>query len=234
MMDDDRLNANSGQHETGRAPMTEERAKLKLEVVKAIEQEVDLDGLWTDPEFNDDGLTSTTSLVIPIGKPRDFFRIHPERSFRRRCEMYKHQPEGVIDAEWFLVDEAMRGTFEEAKPFTLCVCIYRDGALRLWPIRLPSETDRREVVAWTTARTVARAAIDTWVKLIWRSNNEGYVGREATAGYAPDPAWDRLPTFEEIVVKAFGEKNIIRNTSHPVYRNLIGAPPQKANGGDDL
>ena len=44
-------------------------------------------------------------------------------------------------------------------------------------------------------------------------------------GYAPDPAWEKLPPFEELLIKAVGEKNIIRDSSHPMYRNLIGDKP---------
>jgi hypothetical protein len=49
-------------------------------------------------------------------------------------------------------------------------------------------------------------------------------------GYTPDPDWTKLPPFKELLDEAFGPKGIIRDTSHPVYRDLIG---EKPTGGDD-
>jgi hypothetical protein len=53
-------------------------------------------------------------------------------------------------------------------------------------------------------------------------------------GYAPDPAWEKLPPFEELLVRAFGEKNIIRDSSHPMYRNLLGDKPTADDHGGDI
>ena len=57
-----------------------------------------------------------------------------------------------------------------------------------------------------------------------------FTTRDARKGYAPDPDWGKLPPFEELMIKAFGEQNIIRTGSHSMYRNLIGDKP---TGDDD-
>jgi hypothetical protein len=125
----------------------------------------------------------------------------------------------------------MQGLLEEAAPYTLAVCIYRDGTPRIWPLRLAKDGER-DNEAWVSARAAARASLDKWVKLLWVGRS--FVTREAKPGYAPDPAWEKLPSFEDLLVKAFGPKGIIRDTTHPVYRNLIGDKPTGENDGADL
>ena len=117
----------------------------------------------------------------------------------------------------------MKKTLEEAAPYSLVTCIYRDGTPRLWPVRMVRDGER-DNEAWISARAAARDGIDKWVKLVWAGG--AFTIRVAKPGYAPDPDWTKLPPFEELLVKAFGPKGIIRNTSHPVYRNLIGDKPE--------
>ena len=71
------------------------------------------------------------------------------------------------------------------------------------------------------------------MKLLWKGR--AFLTREAKPGYAPDPAWEKLPPFDELMIKAVGEKNIIRDSSHSMYRNLIGDKPMGGNGdgGED-
>ena len=189
---------------------------------------LDLSDLWLDSGLGD-GITET---VRPLGKPRDFFRMHPDPAYRRLVEIYKHKTEDAIEEEYFVFAGGMKGMLEEAAPYTLAVCVYRDGTPRIWPLRLPKEGER-DNDAWVSARTAARASLTKWVKLLWEGRS--YTTREAKPGYAPDPAWEKLPPFEELMIKAFGEKNIIRDSSHSMYRNLIGDKPMggHGDGGED-
>ena len=125
----------------------------------------------------------------------------------------------------------MRGKIEEARPCTLVAVVYRDGTPRLWPLKFPRDGER-DNEAWTSARSAARKAMDRWVKLVWSSRT--YQTREAQPGYAPDPDWSKLPDYNELVKLAFGEKGIIRDESHPVYRDLLGSAPSKADRDDDI
>ena len=90
----------------------------------------------------------------------------------------------------------------------------------------------RDNEAWTSARAAAREGIDKWIKLLWVGR--AFTFRIAQPGYAPDPDWSKLPSFEDLLVKAFGPKGIIRDTSHPVYRNLIGDRPEGNDRGGDI
>ena len=62
-----------------RNPMTE---KPKLEVVENTpsptpNDALDIEALWLDPALGD-GLTDTSWHTIPVDKPKDFFRVHPD------------------------------------------------------------------------------------------------------------------------------------------------------------
>ena len=101
---------------------------------------------------------------------------------------------------------------------------------RLWPLKLPKDGEK-DNNAWVSARAAARSAMERWVKVVWK--REGYLTRDAQAGYAPEPNYKTLPSFNELITAAFGEQGIIRDQNHPIVKNLFGAPPEKPGDGDD-
>src|SRR6476660_201583 len=112
--------------------------KPKLEAVESTplptpNDASDIEALWVAPALGD-GLTDTSFHKIRVGKPRDFFRVHPDPNFRRRTEIYAHKPEGAIDTTYYIVGPEMRGRLVEARPCILVNYIYRDGSLGLWPL----------------------------------------------------------------------------------------------------
>jgi hypothetical protein len=214
--------------------MADEQAKKpKLEVVPPAtpKDAQDIEALWLDPGLGAD-ITDTHWHKIPIGKPRNFFRVHPDKKSRRRVEIYVHKPENAIEEQFYIIAPAMRGKILEARPCIIVPCVYRDGSPRLWPIMSP-RSGEKDYDAWISARKVARDAIDKWVKLVWVGRS--YQGRDAQPGYAPDPKWDELPSLNEMMKLAVGADGIIRNVNHPIYRDLTGAPEKKATDtGADL
>ena len=211
--------------------------KSKLEVVSPAtpKDALDIEALWLDPGLGDD-ITDTHWHKIPIGKPRNFFRAHPDKSFRRKTEIYVHKPEDAIEEQYYIIAPTMRGQIVEARPCVIVPCIYRDGSPRLWPIMFP-RSGEKDNEAWKTARAAVRAALEKWVKLVWVGRS--YQTRDAQPGYAPNPEWNKLPSFNEMVKLAVGADGIIRDKSHPIYLHLTGAPAKKATdagadiGGDD-
>jgi len=68
-------------------PPTKQEMKMvekpKLEVVTALPDDAsDLSDLWFDPALGD-GLTDTVLHDVPVSKPKDFFRVHPDPNWRR-------------------------------------------------------------------------------------------------------------------------------------------------------
>ena len=137
----------------------------KAEPYKPPADASDLSDLFVDTGQGDP-LTETTIYGIPVDKPKDFFRVHPDPAYRKRCLIYTHKVEGQIEERHYIVAEAMRDKVPEAKLCLLATCIYRNGALRLWPLKLPQEGEKDQL-AWSTARAIAKKALTTWTKLVW-------------------------------------------------------------------
>jgi hypothetical protein len=97
--------------------------------------------LWLDPALGD-GFVDVHYHRVTVDKPRDFFRTHPDKAYRRRAEIYTHKPEGAIEESHYILAPSMHGQIPEARPCTLVTVIYRDGTPRLWPIKFPKEGKR--------------------------------------------------------------------------------------------
>ena len=207
--------------------MPDDVKKPKLEIVSPLDDALDLSDLWLDTSLGD-ALTSTHVHSVPIGRPKDFFRVVADPKWRRKAEVYTHKPEGAIEEQHFLIRKKMRGLIEEARPATIVTCIYRDGSLRLWPLKEP-KTGEKDNDAWTSARNAARTATTKWIKLVWV--RRVYEWREAMPGYAPEPDLKALPSFDRLVMLAYGAQGIVETPSHFIVRELMGAAPQ--TGADD-
>jgi hypothetical protein len=205
-----------------------EKPDLKIVTPKIVPADaLDMNDLWLDPALGD-GITDTHWHSIPVDKPKDFFRVHPDPAYRRRTEVYTHKPEGAIEEQHYVLHRNMRGRILEARPATIVTCIYRDGSPRLWVLKFP-KSGERDNEAWTSARQAAREAMTKWIKLVWV--RRAYQIREARPGYAPEPDLSKLPPFDDLVTLGLGAHGIIYDINHPIYRDLMGDAPKSA--GDD-
>jgi hypothetical protein len=153
----------------------------------------DLNRLWIDEHLSDP-LTTEVIHDVPVGPPKDFFRTVPDPTYRRRTEIVILRSENVVGEQYFIVDQAMRGRIDEARPCILVVTVDRAGAPRIWPLKLPNDGER-DNPAWTSARAIAKSGMEYWVKKTWRGR--AYVERRADIGYAPEPDFTRLKPFDE-------------------------------------
>jgi hypothetical protein len=90
----------------------------------------DIAALWDDPGIGDP-LTTEQVHSVPIGKPKDFFRTHPDGAYRQRCEIYVHKSENMVGEEFFLIAGEMKGEIPEARPCALICVADRMGMPRL-------------------------------------------------------------------------------------------------------
>jgi hypothetical protein len=202
----------------------------KAKVYKPPADAADLSDLFVDTGQGDP-LTETVIHAIPVDKPKDFFRVHPDQSYRKRSFVYTLKIEGQVEEHNYIVAEAMRDLVPE-KLCLVTTCIYRNGAPRLWLLKLPKEGEKDQM-AWSTARAAARDGLAKWTKLVWIGSK--YDTREAQEGYAGEPDWSKLPPFERLVELAFGAHGVIRDESHPVYRDhVIGAARKQSDDGLEL
>ena len=190
----------------------------------------DIESLWDDPGLGD-GLTVTSIHSIPIDKPKNFFRVNSDPAYRRRTEMYIHKVDGEMDKSYYILGKKMKGRLEEARHCTIVTCIYRDGSVRLWPIPLPRDGEQ-DNKAWASARVAARTAMTKWVKLVWVGG--AYQTRDAKPGYAPDPNWEKLPPYNNLVETAFGAVHgFMDDEEHAIYRDHIAGAAPSGNDDDD-
>ena len=189
-----------------------DKPTAKLEIVTPSptpNDALDIEALWLDPALGD-GLTDTSWHSIPVGKPRDFFRVHPDPDFRRRTEIYAHKTEGQIDTQFYILGPEMRGRLEEARPCVLVTCIYRDGSPRLWPLMFPRDGEK-DNTAWSSARAAARG----------RDRQVGAPGLEqAILSDARRAAGIRTrPGLDEVAgVQRAGESRVRPARRHPGHR----------------
>jgi len=210
--------------------MAETPIPLKPKAKAVPEDALDVNSLWLDPALGD-GLVDVHYHDIPVGKPKNFFRVNPDPAYRRLSEIYVHKAEDQIEEQTYIIAKPMQGVIEEARRCTLVTVVYRDGSPRLWALKLPKEGER-DNEAWISARSAAKDAMEKWVRLLWQKHS--YMTRDAQPGYAPEPDWSKLPSFDELVRLGFGESGIIRDKNHPIVLDLFGAPPQKPDHDDGL
>jgi hypothetical protein len=185
---------------------------------KKVKDASDFNDLWMPTDLGD-GIVDVKRTSLSVGKPKDFFRVHPDKLYRRRTEVYVHKVEGQIDEQTYILAPNLWGRVEEATPATIVACVYRDGTPRLWAVKTPKEGER-DNEAWASARAAAKEAISKWVKIVWARGR--YIIREAQSGYAPEPVWENFPDWEELIRLGFGSNGVIRDEDHPVYRDLLG------------
>ena len=187
----------------------------------------DIAALYTDTGQGDP-LTAITMHKVPVGRPKNFFRTVSDPSYRRRVEMYCHKPENAVEEEHYIVGPKLRGQIDEAQPCLLITVVDRAGMPRLWPIKLPKDGGK-DNICWQTCRDIARTGLTEWVRAVFVNVGVGFVERRAEEGYAPDPDFTRLPSFDELVQRVFGEHGIIHDESHPIYRELFGLTRPKSD-----
>ena len=126
----------------------------------------------------------------------------------------------------------MRGRLEEARPCVLVTCIYRDGSPRLWPIMFPRDGEK-DNTAWST-RPVRGAHRD-------RQMGEAGLGQALVPDARRAAGIRARPGLEEAaaVQRAGDEPRSARTASsrtptHPIYRELMGAPATVNDDDDDL
>lgn len=194
----------------------------------SVPDATDIEALWLDPALGD-GIVNVTYHTVPVGKPKVFFRTVKDPAYRRRTELVVIKQDGTIDEQHYIVGPAMRGQIVEAYPCTIVTIVDRVGSPHLWPIKFPKEGER-DNDAWVSARAAALAGIEKWVKIVWVKRT--YQTREAEPGYAPDPDFSKLPSFNELVRLAFGTHGVINDKAHSVYRDLYGIKPQETERDD--
>jgi hypothetical protein len=175
-------------------------------------------------------------LAVRKPKPKEYFRVCPDREMQITLTTYVHKPEGTFDEEHYLVTPSMEGylgNMEEGAQKQLVLCVTDKGVYFFWPLPIPEGTDRPFI---TSARKCARMALTQWLRIKWRRSDNTYhphvkedQSREAT--------WPKEEeSLAELLKRAFGDR-IIDSPEHKIIRKdlrgLDNTKPESAGSGSD-
>lgn len=163
----------------------------------------------------------TEKLVVdtPVRRPngQEFVRVH-------RDENYRLIPAAIIevkeDREVYLVDPSLVEVVnEEIHLVGLYTAISKQGAVFLWPVKVPKPDGRAN--SWHhSAMAAANEARDAWVRVKANMSAGAYDVFKAK-GEIPEPQWPNV-TFERLLELAFKDDRIIRDLNHAVIKRLHG------------
>lgn len=158
-----------------------------------------------------------TLLTVPVRKPdrQWFIRVHPSPDWRLDTAVL-HVKE---DRETYLVEPALWPELGgELIPTTLLTSLTRQGALFLWPIRLPGADGRHD--DWNrSALEAATIATRGWIRVAANLSMGAYEVFQPTV-IVPEPEWPELG-FRDLLKLAFRDR-FIGTFDHPVLRKLRG------------
>jgi hypothetical protein len=162
--------------------------------------------------------------TVPVRKPhkQEWIRVHRSENYRATFGVINLKEHG----EFYLLTPKMARHFsDEIIPVTIYTAINRQGALFLWPARLPTPDDRSRTARWyTSAIEAAELAMKRSVRV---KPNMALGAYEVTIADNPipenDPAWPDL-SFQELLRIGFQKTGcFVDNFDHPVLKQLRGA-----------
>ena len=164
---------------------------------------------------------STTSLEVmtrvPVRKPtrQEYVRVHPGKDMSLPTQMVEEKDSKEI---YLVAPNMYEHLLGDMTPVLLTTTISRQGAVTIWPIKLPGDTDM--VSGWQdSSRQAAELAKSKWVRIASDMALGAYRVHVAQ-GELPDPKWPDKP-FGELLEVAFRGK-VIDNENHPVIQRLRG------------
>lgn len=151
-------------------------------------------------------------VSLPVQKPSksQFFRIHPDL----HADINLLKVESNNGSESYAVYPHMVKHVDGVQLYTLFLGVHRDGSCFLWPVSATSSD------GWSrTARQIAVAGIEKWVRLVANRTTNMYIMRVAKE-CQDDPQFPKDKTFDELLYLAFGDGHIISDSEHPIVKDL--------------
>jgi len=155
--------------------------------------------------------------AVQVRKPnrQEYFRVHPSLDMRIETLLLDFKQEGVT----YLVDPEIAPAIPgEAAAKMLYLAVTRQGALLLWPVRMPDEQGNIDHYN-AAAHRAAMMAESSWVRIAANKGAGTYDIYEALDQMA-EPDWPEM-TFGKILELAF-KMRYIETLDHPVVRRLLG------------
>ncbi len=156
-----------------------------------------------------------TSVRVRKPNNQEWFRVHPSKDMRLQSTVLRLKEEG----EYYLIHRDLReALWDEIQPVMIFTAINHDGAVFLWPVRLP-KGDGRTDQFMASDIAIAKLAESKWTRRQWVPENKSH--KVSTANGLTDfPVWPDT-TFQKLIETAFQDK-FIRDLDHPILRRLRG------------
>lgn len=179
----------------------------------------DIERLRLSQDFSAELGAKEILTTVPVRKPPkdSFIQCHPDEAYRL--------PTGILElreaGEFYLVDRTLWSELSTEPTFgprLLVTTITRQGALFLWPIRLPGRDGKLD--GWNSAALAAAdKAKQRWIRIAANMDRGTYDVIEAPGQLEP-PTWPQIP-FGELLRIAFSGRRIDSH-EHVVLQRLRG------------
>lgn len=177
---------------------------------------IDLGAVRLSQDFS--ALAKTEKLLthVPVRKPvkHQFFRVHPDEDYRLEVAAVELDRDEI-----YLIHPSIVGAIPDmVRPIRLHLYVTRQGALGLWPVKLPGEDGK--VNPWhQSAAEAAQVAMGKWIRLIANMDLGAY-DVIAAENIPTEPGWPNK-TMSELVNKAF-QDHYVDSEDHPLLKELLG------------
>jgi hypothetical protein len=173
--------------------------------------------LRLDQSFAEGAQVKKLLTTVPVRKPnpQDFVRVRPEEAYRLVAALIVLRD----DREVYLVPPLLASDLQgEWTPHVIYTSISRQGAVFLWPVRLPG-SDGRQLEWWRSAAEAAELAMTRWVRIKADMALGAYQLFEA-ASVIPEPEWPAFSLMDLLRI-AFRDR-LVDSPNHAVLKRLRG------------
>jgi len=155
--------------------------------------------------------------TVQVRKPnrQEWVRVHPGTDMRLDTLLLEMRDDRLT---YLVAPDIAPAIPGEAVAKSLYTTVTRQGAILLWPVRLPDEQGRLD--EWNAAAHEAALKAETkWTRVAANMGAGVYDVYEALDQIG-EPEWPELP-LERLLEMAFKDR-YVDNLDHPVIRRLMG------------
>jgi hypothetical protein len=182
------------------------------------------DAIRLPPDFEREGgvRRQLTQLRVRKPRPQEWIRVNPDPAYSARVAAIFYKEDDDSKEEIYLVaNHLINDLAGEIKYMTLYLAINRQGSLFIWPCRDPNLEMKRGDTAAITRLEAAKAAMERYVRVQWRSPAYEYAFRDDSFVETP-PTWPDKP-FEELINLGFIKMGMfVSDLKHQIVQILRG------------
>jgi hypothetical protein len=184
----------------------------------------DFDAIRLPPDFEREGgvRRQLTRLSVRKPRPQEWIRVNPDSAYSARVATIVYKESDESKEEIYLVAPQLIPDLEsELTYMTLYLAINRQGSLFIWPCRDPNPELKRGDTAAITRMEAAKAAMERYVRVQWRSPAYEISFRDDSF-VETEPTWPDKQ-FKELCELAFIKMGMfVPDLNHQVVKIIQG------------